>query len=72
MAVKKKTETYRIYYAEGALIRLKIRDKDGARIGTLTIDPYAHNALGWLRKHKKGTSSTKTRTLLNLVEWMES
>lgn len=65
-----KKEVYTIYKAEGTIIELKIRDKDGDRIGTLTIDLEAQNALSWLRKNKK-EPSRKNKTLLNLVDWLE-
>lgn len=66
-------EKYTIYTADSAVIRVKIRDKETkTRIGTLTIDLQAQNALSWLRKGKQGKASTRTKTLFNLVKWLES
>ena len=65
-------EKYTIYTADSTVIRVKIRDKETkTRIGTLTIDLQAQNALSWLHKGKHGKASTKTATLLNLVKWLE-
>ena len=61
----------RIYHPSDAVIELKIRAKNGTRIGTLTIDPRAMNGLSWLRKNKQ-EASRREKTFLRLVEWMES
>jgi hypothetical protein len=66
-------EKYTIYSAETTVIKVKIRDKEtNERIGTLTIDLKAQNAISWLHKNKHGQASTKRKTLLNLVKWLES
>ena len=66
-----KQQTKRFYHATSAVIELKIRAKNGTRIGTLTIDPNVFNGLSWLRKNKH-EKSRKNKTFLNLVKWMES
>jgi hypothetical protein len=66
MAKQKK----RIYTASRTSLEITIRAKSGSRIGTLSIEPNALNALSWLRKSKQAPS-IKRKTLLNLIEWME-
>ena len=61
----------RIYAASASSYVLEIKGPAGEKIGKLTIEPNSLNALIW-RGHKKQEVSDKKRTLLNLVEWLES
>jgi hypothetical protein len=61
----------RIYSASAASYVLEINGPDGKKVGTLTIEPNALNAITW-RGFRKQEVSDKKKTLLNLVEWMES
>jgi hypothetical protein len=60
----------RIYKASATALTIMIEDNDGTKIGVLTLEPSALSALSWLRKNKQ-EPSRKTKTPLNLVEWME-
>jgi hypothetical protein len=61
----------RIYTAQSNSFEMEIKGPDGVPIGTLTIRPDALNALIW-RGYRKQEVSDKKKTLLNLVEWLES
>jgi len=50
---------------------MEIKGPEDEPIGTLTIEPNALNAIIWRRKHKRAVSDKK-KTLLNLIEWLET
>ena len=60
----------RIYRAAATSYQLDIKGPAGV-VGKLTIEPNAQNALAWLPKGKHEQSVSR-KTLLNLVEWMQS
>ncbi len=65
-----KKPSRRIYTALGTSVVMEIRGPEDETIGTLTIEPNSLNAITW-RGHRKQKVSDKTKTLLNLVEWLE-
>jgi len=69
MAKTTVTATKRVYYGEGTLLKFKIVGPNG-KVGILTIEPNAQNALQWRPKHKHA-STVIDKTLLNLIQWME-
>ena len=69
MAIRKPQK--RIYSALGASLVMDIKGPSNEPIGTLTIEPNSLNAIIW-RGHRKRAVSDKKKTLLNLVEWLQS
>jgi hypothetical protein len=71
MAVRRaEPKQKRIYHASTTSLTIPIADNSGKRIGVLSFEPTALNALSWLHKNKQ-EASRKTKTMLSLVEWME-